>query len=286
MEVGSVSEERGPLPHPWNQGFRFEVPDSLPTAVTEEQRARYAAEGYVVIDSVLSERERKDLTDELDRMEESTDQFLAAQDGGRFHIAERGAITFSPHAVLQSGAARATVRHPRLLGFCRDLLGSDVNLYWDQAVYKKTEKPRSFPWHQDTGYNFVEPQSYLTCWLALTDATEENGCPWVIPGAHLGGTLHHRWVDPLGWQCLDNPANAVPAPVRAGGAVVFSSLTPHSTGPNATDNVRKAYIVQYALAGTCAMEGDPRSGPPARAVPQDNPDRQFPVLRNGEVLDG
>ena len=43
-----------------------------------------------------------------------------------------------------------------------DLLGPDVRLYWDQAVYKKPETPREFPWHQDTGYVFTEPQDYLT----------------------------------------------------------------------------------------------------------------------------
>ena len=271
--------------HPWNSEFHFVVPTSPPTTVTEDERDRFARDGYLVVEEVLSADERAVLIDELDRIEAGMDQFLAGREDGRFTIAEHGAITFSPHAVLQSPAARATSRHPHLLGFCRDLLGPDVNLYWDQAVYKKTEKPRAFPWHQDTGYNFVEPQSYLTCWLALTDATEANGCPWVVPGAHQAGTLRHRWVDPLGWQCLDAPPDAVAAPVAAGGAVVFSSLTPHSTGPNQTSDVRKAYIVQYALDGTCVMEGDPNNGPPGRAVPQNDPNRQFAVLRHGELVD-
>ena len=270
--------------HPWNHDFQFEVPETAPTTVTEDERVRFARDGYLVVPSILSDDERTALTAELDRLEEGMDEFLATQEGGRFLIGERGAITFSPHAVLKSDAARATAFHPRLLGLCRDLLGADVNLYWDQAVYKKTEKPRRFPWHQDTGYNFVQPQSYLTCWLALTDATEANGCPWVVPGAHRAGTLRHRWVEPLGWQCLEAPDNAVAAPVPAGGAVVFSSLTPHLTGPNQTAEVRKAYIVQYALAGTCVMEGDPRSGPPRRGIPQDDPGRQFPVLRSGKAV--
>ena len=48
-------------------------------------------------------------------------------------------------------------------------------MYWDQEVYKKPEKPRRVPWHQDNGYTYIEPQQYLTIWLALTDATEEMG---------------------------------------------------------------------------------------------------------------
>ena len=37
--------------------------------------------------------------------------------------------------------------------------------------------------HQDNGYAYVHPQQYLTIWLALTDATVDNGCPWVAPAS-------------------------------------------------------------------------------------------------------
>src|SRR5690606_18729491 len=159
-----------------------------------------------------------------------------------------------------------------------------VDLYWDQAVYKKPEKPRRFPWHQDNGYTYVEPQQYLTVWLALTDATEANGCPVVAPGLHLHGTLAHRYVDPLGFECFETPQRAIAAAVRAGGAVVFSSLTPHLTGPNTTDAVRKAYILQYAPADARILEGDPSAGPPTGERPCDAPGRQFAVLRGGAPL--
>ena len=148
---------------------------------------------------------------DLDDLEAKVDEFLAAQEDGRFDIAESGAITFTLHAVLRSEAARRFARHPALVGLCRDLLGPDVNLYWDQAVYKKPEKPRRFPWHQDNGYTFVEPQQYLTCWVALTDATARQRLPaGRCPAVHREGTLLHRYVDPLGWQCVEgDPADAV-----------------------------------------------------------------------------
>ena len=75
---------------------------------------------------------------------------------------------------------------------CHDLIGPNARLYWDMAVYKKPDTIAQFPWHQDNGYTFVDPQQYLTCWVALSDATLENGCPWVLPGAHKQGTLAHR----------------------------------------------------------------------------------------------
>ena len=167
---------------------------------------------------------------------------------------------------------------------CHDLVGDDVRLYWDQLVYKKPEKARRFPWHQDNGYTYVEPQQYLTCWVALTDATVENGCPWVAPGVHRNGTLMHSYVDPLGFECFSDPGEALAAPVGAGGVVVFSSLTPHLTGPNTTAGVRKAYILQYAPAGARTLVGNPDLGGPTGGSACDVPERQFPVLRGGDPV--
>ena len=102
---------------------------------------------------------------------------------------------------------------------------------------------------------------------------------------HKLGTLKHRFIDPLGDECfVVPPVPAVAAPVKASGAVVFSSLTPHLTGPNTTDAVRKAYILQYSHAGSMILEGDPKKGPPARRVPANDPSRQFPVLRTGRAV--
>jgi phytanoyl-CoA hydroxylase len=154
-------------------------------------------------------------------------------------------------------------------------------------VYKKPEKPRRFPWHQDNGYTYVEPQQYLTCWLALTDATVDNGCPWVAPGLHRLGTLAHHFVEPLGYECFTDPpegVSAVAAQVPAGGAVFFSSLTPHLTGPNTTGDVRKTYILQYAPSGAQALRGDPAQGGPTGREPCDHPERQYAVARDGHPV--
>src|SRR5581483_5189561 len=88
------------------------------------------------------------------------------------------------------------------------------------------------------------------------------------------------------FQCFDSPAEEVAAEVRRGGVVVFSSLTPHLTGPNTTDAVRKAYILQYAPAGAVVLRGDPKAGPPAAREPADAPERQFPVVVGGEPVSG
>jgi ectoine hydroxylase-related dioxygenase (phytanoyl-CoA dioxygenase family) len=124
-----------------------------------------------------------------------------------------------------------------------------VRLYWDQAVYKKPEKPRRFPWHQDNGYTFVDPQAYVTCWVALSDATVKNGCLWALPGEHKRGTFSHR-VTRVGLVCLyDDPPTRVALPMRAGSIAVMSSLTPHATGANLSDATRKGLVAEFMPDG-------------------------------------
>src|SRR5205085_11750035 len=136
--------------------------------------------------------------------------------GGKLSIADADAITFTVHLVAKSALLRDFASTPVFVGLNADLVGPNARLYWDQAVYKKPETPKEFPWHQDNGYTFVEPQQYLTCWLPLVDATGDNGCPWVVPGLHRLGTLEHWWT-PVGFQCIEDPgAEAVPVEAPAG----------------------------------------------------------------------
>ena len=270
--------------HPWNREFTWEAHTGPFRVLTTDQAAEFDRDGFVVLPAAFDESLIARVRDEIDGFEHDLEDLLRQVDGGRVSIAEAGAITFTTHLVAKSEALREFAAHPVFAGLCADLIGPDANLYWDQAVYKKPEKPRRFPWHQDNGYAFVEPQQYLTCWVALTDATFENGCPQVARGRHTRGTLRHRFVDPLGWECFSRPDNVAIAEVRAGGIVVFSSLTPHLTGPNTTDAVRKAYILQYAPAGATILEGDPWSeAAPARRA-ADDPDRQFPIIRGGQAV--
>jgi ectoine hydroxylase-related dioxygenase (phytanoyl-CoA dioxygenase family) len=275
----------GTARHPWSTDFHWSLPDAPPRTLTKEEKEAFDRQGFVVLPPFLDADALATLMAELDELEAETDAFLAGQPKGRLHIAEQGAITFTLFPVLRSQAARALVDHPRLTGVAADLMGPDVNLYWDQSVYKKPEKPRIFPWHQDNGYTFVRPEHYVTCWVSLNGATVDNGCPWVLPQVHRAGTLLHHFVDPIGWQCCEDPPGAVPAEVPPGGVVVFSSLTPHLTGPNRTEAVRKAYIIQYGSQGMRKLTGDWQAGePPSGDEPCDDPTRQFAVRRGGEPV--
>jgi ectoine hydroxylase-related dioxygenase (phytanoyl-CoA dioxygenase family) len=262
-----------------NRGFAWQMPPGPYRRISASQARAYDERGYFLLEDAFDVETLEAMRAEIDPWEQKTTDFLRTRSGGRLFIADAEAITFTVHLVERSSYLRALCSGPLFQDLGHDLIGPDVRLYWDQAVYKKPEPERVFPWHQDNGYNFVLPQQYLTCWIALTDATLENGCPWVVPGVHRHGTLNH-WLTEAGWQCLSDPEGAVPVPARAGSVVVFSSLTPPRTGPNRTREVRKAYIVQLAPEGAVAFSRVAEGAEPQR-VPQSAPSRQFPILVRG-----
>ena len=146
-------------------------------------------------------------------------------------------------------------------------------------MYKQPHSSEPVLWHQDNSYTFVEPQAYHVLDRDHRRHTRERLCRGDA-GPHRAGTLHHEDT-PIGFECWGDHSEAVEVPVRAGSIVVFTSLTPHYTERNTTDDVRKAYIVQYAPDGAVAYrpQADGSRGP---AEPQDDDRRQFLVVRDGE----
>jgi phytanoyl-CoA hydroxylase len=266
--------------HPWNTAFRWPQHDGPFRIVSESQARAYDEQGYFVLEDTVDPETVCELDKEIAPFDRRALEFLRHQPEGRFSLAGVDTVSIALHLVKHSPVLRDFCASTLFADLCHDLVGPDTRLYWDQAVYKQPHGAEPVLWHQDNGYTYVEPQAYLTCWVAVTDATIDNGCVWVLPGAHRAGTLAHRDT-PIGFQCAEDPDGAVPVPVRAGSIVVFSSLTPHATGRNVTDDVRKAYIVQFAPDGAVALRGDPAAGP-GRPEPQDDPGRQFFVVKGGE----
>jgi len=248
-------------PDPRTNGFDATPPETL-RRLSKSQQAQYFDRGYFLLKDALSLNEVEAMREAGDVLEAEREEELRREHDGHFLINRADDITFTTHVVTRSEVAHRFAQLEVFKDLCSELIGPGAILYWDQLVYKKPETDEEFPWHQDNGYTFVSPEAYLTCWVPLTEATEENGCPWVIPRAHLLGTLKH-WSTPLGLQCVNSSDELpnTPAAVEAspGDIVVFSSLTPHRTGPNLTDACRKAFILQYAARGAVMH---PRGGDP------------------------
>ena len=270
--------------HPWNEDFTWHDHTGPFNVVTAEQARQFDELGYFVVADAFDALMMQELDAELLPGDEQVKHFLESSPDGRFSVAGLDTQTVAPHAVVRSQFARRFCAHEILAGLARDLVGPDVHLYWDQSVFKQPNSAEPVLWHQDNGYTYVEPQSYLTCWVAITDATSDNGCIAVMPGVHRQGTLAHRST-PIGEECWGDWSSAVEVPVSAGSIVVFSSLTPHATKANLTDAVRKAYIVQYTPDGAVALHGDPDAGPAIRREQLADDQRRYWVVRDGERVE-
>lgn len=140
--------------------------------------------------------------------------------------------------------------HPRILDALESALGPDIYLYVNSLISKPAGKRNGVPWHQDFIKRTDEPVKYIV-WMALDDATRENGCVKVIPGSHKAGFLpwhcvegetHHDRVNP---ECVDE-SKAIYAEVNAGDVLIFNQLLLHASDEAHSDKPRRAFRVAYA----------------------------------------
>jgi len=146
-------------------------------------------------------------------------------------------------------------RHPRVAGFISQLIGEEAILKAEMALSKPPFIGSEKPWHQDNAYfNWLPLEKVATSWLALDDATVENGCMHVLPGGHkLGALRHHHTIDCEIFPDRIDRSQALPVPLNAGGAMFFSAMLPHQTPPNSTAERRRALQFQYRGVSTEAV---------------------------------
>ena len=152
--------------------------------------------------------------------------------------------------------------HPRLLDIAESLLGPELTSNPIQHVRIKppqaevaAEERRAHiiatDWHQDKGVTMpsADDTQMVTIWLAITDATVENGCLQVKPGLR-DDMLPHCTMNQPGIKDRYLPKErAIPTPVKAGGAVIFHPLTPHASLPNTSDGYRWSFDLRYNVTG-------------------------------------
>ena len=75
-------------------------------------------------------------------------------------------------------------RNPDILDMVEQLIGPDIAL-WNMSFFAKPAvNGKRTPWHQDGQYWPISPLATCTVWIAIDDATVENGCMRFIPGSH------------------------------------------------------------------------------------------------------
>lgn len=102
--------------------------------------------------------------------------------------------------------------------------------------------------HQDSTFLFTEPESCVGFWVALEDATPENGCLYAETGGHRGA-LRKLFQDvdgELAMQELDDtPFGEADAALtaRKGTLVLLHGRVPHRSSANISDRSRHAYAL-------------------------------------------
>jgi phytanoyl-CoA hydroxylase len=161
-----------------------------------------------------------------------------------------------PHKIAPAfGQALA---HPAVVSALTRLIGPDVKCMQSMLFIKASGKPGQ-AWHQDEDFIPTRDRSLTGAWIALDDATIENGCLWVLSGSHRPGVL---WPQKFHFdkrfdctrESFDFPrdeADAVPVEVKAGSVVFFNGYLLHRSLPNrAEGKYRRALVHHYMSAAS------------------------------------
>ena len=230
--------------------------------LTQQQVDFFFENGYVSCGKVLDDKEIETLRGEYDR------EMHAAQESGAASnlsvtAADKASGRAAPVKMLQLMQMcernihfRRLIYHARILDIVQDLVGPNIMLFHDQALYKPPFTGGAVNWHQDNAYWRCAPATLVSCWLTLDDVVKENGAMQVIPGSHLKPARHEKTSTErlIETQVDDSKALAVDLP--AGGCMIHHCQTLHYTQPNTTSRQRRAYAIHYMCPGTRGREGE------------------------------
>lgn len=171
-----------------------------------------------------------------------------------------------PHKVSLS--AREVLATPRIVDALTAIVGPNVKAMQSMLFIKSEGKPGQ-AWHQDEYFIPTRDRSLTAVWIALDDATIENGCLWVLPGSHRRGVIYpaQEQDDPrfdCSIESFDFPyrdEDAVPVELPAGAAVIFNGYLLHRSLENSGKHgYRRALANHYMSAESLLPWQPPQSG--------------------------
>jgi phytanoyl-CoA hydroxylase len=171
-----------------------------------------------------------------------------------------------PHKV--SPPARAALATPRVVDALTAVIGPNVKAMQSMLFIKSEGKPGQ-AWHQDEFFIPTRDRSLTAVWIALDDATVENGCLWVLPGSHRRGVIYPaKEQDDPRFDCTteayDYPYTddqAVPVEIPAGTALVFNGYLLHRSLENSgRHGYRRALANHYMSAESLLPWRPPTDG--------------------------
>ena len=214
-----------------------------------DRRQFFDDNGYLPVEGVFTEAEMDDLMRRVGALEGRHTPF--PESDLKWEPSNPSVLRNAFGLLHRDPAFHAVATHPRLIAIVQELLGADLDIYADGLFAKPARDGSVVPPHQDMYYWSFEPYKMLTAWIALEDATRENGCMTVIPASHKLGLLEHEETDVPGntWmltqKALSKLGDEVPVELPKGSVGFHHCLTYHRSEPNRSQHSRRAYTVIF-----------------------------------------
>ncbi|MEM9915612.1 MAG: phytanoyl-CoA dioxygenase family protein [Planctomycetota bacterium] len=215
---------------------------SQPGFLNVEAAAFFDQHGYLIVENALSADEVHEINDEAGRIcrgELGTfDGWRGPHDGQPdLEVFKQYLCIHFPHKI--SPVMHGHLSHPAIVETLTGVIGPDVKCMQSMLFIKASGKPGQ-AWHQDEDYIPTRDRSLTGGWIALDDATVDNGCLWVIPGSHKPGVLWPQSLQTdVRFDCAEESTkfpytdqDAVPVEVKAGSIVFFNGYLLHRSLPN------------------------------------------------------
>ncbi len=253
------------------------MPD--PGALADARLRQFRDHGWTTLPRLFTAREIAAMRAEIDRL----------QAAGRFRnlidaeSADRGAggvnlqiCPLAPHSRL----FRALPFQPRVIAAVGALIGEPLVCILDQVFVKPPGDGAGTDWHQDNAYfGDSDPTRGTGLWIAIHDATLENGTMHVVSGSHREPQRHRR--DERSTMLIHaevDEARAVPVELQAGDALCFNFGVLHCTKRNRSRHARAGLALHFA------QEGHLPPFDPAQRVVLSGPRASGGRLEHGEDL--
>ena len=224
-------------------------------------------QGYLIIGKLLDDELVASLQEEYDRL------FAHAREDGRYRnlaiddtgdVAEKQKVQNQMLQITQmcerSILYRKLIYDDRILDIVENLIGPNIQLFHDQALYKPAGDGGPVFWHQDNGYWRCTPPNLVSCWLTLDDVNRENGAMHVIPGSHHRLVEHKKSKSTNALFDVSKEVSedrSVVIDLPAGGVMFHHCQTLHFTPPNRTHRQRRAFAIHFMPPGTLGQMTDP-----------------------------
>jgi ectoine hydroxylase-related dioxygenase (phytanoyl-CoA dioxygenase family) len=151
---------------------------------------------------------------------------------------------------------------PDVVAILEEIHEGAVDCFLTQYIFKN---PGAWgqPWHQDSYYFPFDRTPQVGLWLAISEATLENGCLHVVPGSHTQPVHDHvddrRPNANIGYvEIIDHDmSESISVTMEPGDLLVFHSHLMHCSTDNESDDVREAMVFHAAARGTTDSSGQP-----------------------------